>query len=297
MVGASIVRKLQDLGYKALILRTHSELDLTNQKKVNSFFTKEKPHYVFLTAARVGGIEANRSYPAEFLYENLMIQNNVIKASVDNDVKKFIFLGSSCIYPRKCPQPMKEESLMTGSLEPTNEGYALSKIAGLKLLSYYEKQRGFRSICPMPCNLYGTNDSFDPINSHVVAALVKKFVDAVETEQSQVVMWGTGRARRELMHVDDMVDALFIILEKWNTSSIINVGWGEDISIKELAHLIAEKTGYHGNIQWDISKPDGMPRKCLDVTNLKKLGFKPRIKLENGIEEMIAQYKQTQKTI
>ncbi len=290
MFGSAIVRVLKKNGFENLILKTRKELDLLDQKKVESFFQKEKPSYVFLAAAKVGGIQANISSPTEFLLENLIIQNNVIYSAFKFGVKKLCFLGSSCVYPRECPQPMKEEYLMTGPLEPTNEGYALAKIAGLKLCQYLEKQYGFNSICPMPCNLYGTNDSFDPQNSHVLSAVVKKFIDAKDENRKEIVMWGTGKARRELMHVDDAAEAVFFLMQKHNSSSIINVGWGEDFSIKELAEKVAMKTGFKGKIVWDTTKPDGMPRKCLDTTKINKMGFFPKINLDQGIEMTIQEY-------
>lgn len=291
MVGSAIVRALQAKGFKHIITATRQELDLRLQAKVGRFFKDQRPDYVFLSAAKVGGINANMSYPAEFLYDNLMIQTNVIHESWKNGVKKLCFLGSSCVYPRECPQPMKEEYLLTGPLEPTNEGYAVAKITGLKMAKLYYTQYGFRSICHMPCNLYGTNDSFDLRHAHVLSALVRRFVDAVDEKAEKVTIWGTGRARREFMHVDDAAAAFIFLMEKYDSPEIINIGWGEDISIKELAGMIALKSGFRGALVWDASKPDGMPRKCLDVSRMKELGFHPGITLEEGIERTMAEYR------
>lgn len=291
MVGSAIVRLLRNRGFDRLILRPSKELDLRNSSAVNKFFTDEKPDVVVLAAARVGGIQANIDHPAEFLYENLSIQSNIIHASYLHNVKHFCFLGSSCVYPRECPQPMKEEYLLTGPLEPTNEGYALAKIAGLKMVEYYRKQHGFHGISLMPCNLYGTNDSFDPRHSHVLSALVKKFVDAADDEATSVTVWGTGKARREFMHVSDAAEAILFFMENYDSSEIINIGWGQDISIKELANLIAQKADFKGRLMWDTSKPDGMPRKCLDVSRMKSFGYEPKITLEEGIEKTVGEYR------
>jgi len=292
MVGSAIVRALNRNGYNNLVVATRKELDLKEKNKVEEFFSKENPDYVFIAAAKVGGIQANIKSPVEFLYDNLSIQNNILYCCNLFNTKKVIFLGSSCIYPAKCPQPMKEEYLMTGPLEPTNEGYAIAKIAGLKLAQYYSQEYGLSCLCPMPCNLYGYNDSFDPVNSHVLSALVKKFVDAVDSNQKSVSMWGTGRARREFLHVDDLADALLFLVQHWNLSDIINVGSGTDISIYDLAMLIAQKVNYQGTINWDTTMPDGMIRKCLDVSKLTSMGFKPKISLDNGIENVIHDYKE-----
>ena len=291
MVGSAIMRALQNKGYSNIITATKQELDLRDAKNVEIFFDQHSPDYVFLAAAKVGGIQANMLYPGDFLYDNLMIQNNVIQQSNKSSVKKLAFLGSSCIYPKDCPQPIKEKYLMTGPLEPTNEGYALAKIAGLRLAQYYHKQYGLNCINPMPCNLYGTNDSFDPDNSHVLSALVRKFVDATDENKKEVVLWGSGIARREFMHVDDLSQALLFLIEEWDSPEIINVGCGTDVSIKDLAELIANKVEYAGKIVWDISMPDGMLRKCLDVSKLQSLGFHPSITLENGIDQVIAEYR------
>ena len=291
MVGSAIVRALSAKGYTNLITATRQELDLLNTATVDIFFKSNKPDYVFLAAAKVGGIKANLTHPVEFLLENLIIQNNIISSCHKYKVKKLIFLGSSCIYPAQCPQPMKEESLLTGPLEPTNEGYALAKIAGLRLAQYYNKEYGLDCLCPMPCNLYGHNDNFDPEISHVLSGLVKKFVDAVDNNEKNVILWGTGAARREFLHVDDLAEALLFLVDHWHQPEIINVGSGFDISIKELAELIARITGYTGNMTWDTSMPDGMMRKCLDITKLTSLGYQSKIPLEGGIEGVIKEYK------
>lgn len=292
MLGSATVRLLQENGYEHLLTRTHAELDLCNQSAVDAFFASERPDVVILAAAKVGGIQANIDNPGVFLFDNLMIQNNVIDAARRYGVKKFVFLGSSCIYPRECPQPMKEEYLLTGKLEPTNEGYAIAKIAGIKLLQGYHKQYGMQGISLMPCNLYGPNDSFDLKHSHVLSALVKRFSDAVREKAPSITLWGTGIARREFMHVDDAARAILFLLENYESPDFINVGTGTDVSIKELAELIASKTGFTGTIEWDTSKPDGMLKKCMDVSRMKALGFEPAISLEAGIEQMIAIYQQ-----
>lgn len=291
MAGSALVRRLRASGRDDLILKGHDELELLDQRAVRDFFEAARPATVFLAAARVGGIEANRSHPYEFLYENLQIQNNVIDSAFRCGTERFVFLGSSCIYPRECRQPMREEDLMTGPLEPTNEGYALAKIAAIGLLQALEREYGFASLSVMPCNLYGPDDSFDPLHSHVMAALVRRFVDAAERGDGSVTLWGTGGARREFLHVDDMAEAVMILLDRWPSAEIVNVGSGEDLSIAELARLVAEKAGFGGAIGWDSSRPDGMPRKCLDVSRLASFGFVPSVSLEAGIEEMIALYR------
>jgi GDP-L-fucose synthase len=291
MVGSAILRKLKEKGYRDIVCSTHEYLDLTRQKQVEDFFDKEQPEYVFLAAARVGGIQANIDHPAEFLYENLAIQSNVIHQSFLHGVKKLCFLGSSCVYPKDCSQPMKEEDLLTGPLEPTNEGYALAKITGIKMIEFYHKQYGFPGISVMPCNLYGTNDSFDPLNSHVLSALVKKIVDATDDGIGSIPIWGSGKARREFMHVDDAAEAILFLMEHYDLPHIINVGWGEDISIKRLADLIVQKAGFQGRLAWDTSRPEGMPWKCMDISRMKALGYVPTITLEEGIEKTIAEYK------
>ena len=292
MVGSAIVRLLKKEGFENIITANHQELDLTEQADVRRFLANQKPDYVILAAAKVGGIGVNIAHPAEFLYKNLAIQNNVIHYSYESGVKKLVFLGSSCIYPKDCPQPIKEEYFLSGKLEPTNEGYALAKIVGLKMTEYYNKQYGFSSVNLMPCNLYGPNDHFDSQTSHVLSALIKKFVDAKEAESAEVVMWGTGNARREFMHTDDMAHAVLFMINHHKTQEFINIGWGEDISIKELADVIERKVNYNGKIIWDHTKPDGMARKCLDVSKMRALGFAPNIKLSDGIDEMINIYKQ-----
>lgn len=295
MVGSALKRKLLQEGFLNIITAPRRTLDLRDPKGVELFFAQERPDYVMLAAAKVGGIQANRQFPAEFLYDNLMIQTNVIHQAYQSGVKKVLLLGSSCIYPRECPQPMKEEYLMTGLLEPTNEAYALAKIAGLRMAQYYHHQYDLRAICPIPCNLYGPNDSFDPQRSHVLSALVKKIIDAVDEDRPEVVLWGSGIARREFMHVDDLARALLILMDEWESPDIINVGTGSDLSIRELAMLVAQKVNYSGKIVWDTSMPDGMPRKCVDISKLSKLGFQPMISLEEGIEGVIKGYRAIQK--
>ena len=290
MVGSYVEKRLKELSFVNILTATSKELDLVNQEAVRNFFQSNKPDYVILAAARVGGIKANIDHPAQFLYDNLMIQSNIIHQSYLFGVKKLVFLGSSCIYPKECPQPMKEDYLLTGKLEPTNEGYALAKIAGLKLTEYYKKQYDFDSINLMPCNLYGPNEKFDLEKSHVLSALVKRFIDAQDEKIGHITLWGTGIAMREFMHVDDLANAILFMINNCHSSDFINIGWGEDISIKDLAHLIAKKVEYTGEVHWDSSKPDGMLRKCMDVTRMKKLGFSPAIKLSDGIDEMIKNY-------
>jgi GDP-L-fucose synthase len=296
MVGSAILKLLKEEGYKNLLYASSKELDLTQQQQVETFFNKHKPDIVFLAAAKVGGIQANIENPGLFLHDNLAIQNNIIHQCYLHKVKKLVFLGSSCIYPKECPQPIKEDYLLSGKLEPTNEGYALAKIAGLKLCEFYYKQYGLQSISLMPCNLYGINDSFDLKHSHVLSALVKRFVDAQDSNQPSLTLWGTGIARREFMNVTDCARACLFMAENYhNSEQFINIGWGEDISIKELAIMISHKVGYQGDILWDSTKPDGMLRKCMDVSKMKSLGFLPTITLEQGVEDMIEIYKQTKK--
>jgi GDP-L-fucose synthase len=295
MVGSAIHRRLLAEGYGNVVARTRKELDLRDTQAVRSFFLEEKPEYVILAAARVGGILANIASPGEFLYDNLMIQNNVIHQSFLTGVKRICFLGSSCIYPRECPQPMREEHLMTGKLEPTNEGYAVAKIAGIKMIEGYRRQYGLNGICPIPCNLYGTNDSFDPATAHVLSSLVRKFVDAVDEGKDEVTIWGTGAARREFLHVDDAAEAILFLMERGDAPEVINVGSGTDVTIRELAATIARAAGFRGKFAWDASKPDGMPRKCLDVSKAAALGFRPRIGLEEGIERTVREYRERKK--
>ena len=296
MVGSAIVRLLQKKGYDNLITRNSKDLDLRDNHQVGEFFNLEKPEFVFLAAAKVGGIQANISEPASFLYDNLMIHANVIHQSYLHNVKKILVLGSSCIYPKDCEQPMKEEYLLSGKLEPTNEGYALAKIVALKQAEYYRKQYGLRAISVMPPNIYGPNDSFDLRKSHVLSALVRRFVDAVDDNTNEVTVWGSGSARREFMHVDDLAESLLFLMKNYEETEFINVGWGTDISIKELAEKIANQTGYQGKITWDTSKPDGMLRKCMDVSKSNSLGYRPKISLDKGIEYMVGYYKKQKKS-
>lgn len=282
LVGSAIVRKLQALGYKNLILKTRKELDLLDSVAVAKFFITEKPNFVFLAAAKVGGIVANNTYSAQFIYENLQIQNNIIHNAYINKVDKLLFLGSSCIYPRMAKQPIKEEYLLTGELEPTNEAYAIAKIAGIKMCQNYNKQYGTNYISVMPTNLYGPNDNFDLETSHVLPAMIRKFHEA-KINNKEVVLWGTGKPKREFLHVDDLVDAALYLMGNYNDSKIVNIGTGVDVSIKELAETIKKEVGFGGEIIWDSSKPDGTPRKWLDVSYLHSLGWKHKIDLEDGI--------------
>ncbi len=293
MVGSAIKRKLESMGYSNLLYRTRGELDLTNQQAVNEFFKSQRPEYVFLAAAKVGGIMANSTYPAEFIYENLMIETNVIHAAYINGVKKLLFLGSSCIYPRLAPQPLKEEYLLTGELEMTNEAYAIAKIAGIRMCKHYNQQYGTNFISVMPTNLYGPNDNYDLKTSHVMAALIRKFDEAKKNNEPEVTVWGTGSPRREFLHVDDMADACIFLMEKYTFSDIgefINIGVGKDLMIRELADLIKDIVGYDGKIVYDHSKPDGTPQKLLDVTKLHRLGWKADISLRDGIERVYREY-------
>lgn len=292
MVGSAIVRKLLSEGFKNIITRTSSELDLTNQNHVNDFFIDLKPDYVFLVAAKVGGIHANNIYRADFIYQNLMIECNVINAAHKFAVKKLLFLGSSCIYPKMAPQPLKEEYLLSGYLEHTNEPYAIAKIAGLKLCESYRDQYGCNFISAMPTNLYGPNDNYDLNNSHVLPALIRKFHSAKLNGDKSVIMWGTGSPKREFLHVDDLAEACFYLMENYNEKEIVNVGTGKDVSIFELAELIKEVVGYSGNIEKDISKPDGTPRKLLDVSKIHELGWKHKIDLREGIKLVYQEVKQ-----
>lgn len=286
MAGSAIRRRLAKEGFASLVFRTSSELDLRDQKGVAEFFAAEKPEYVFLAAAKVGGIMANNTYRAEFLYDNLMIQSNVIHESWKNGVKKLLFLGSSCIYPKLAPQPLKEEYLLTGLLEPTNEPYAIAKIAGIKMCDAYRSQYGCSFISVMPTNLYGSNDNYDLNNSHVLPALLRKFHEAKEKGSEEVIVWGTGNPRREFLHVDDMADACLFLMENYDEPGLINIGVGKDLSIKELAGLIAGITGFKGRITFDTTKPDGTPRKLMDVSKLTNLGWRASISLKEGIERV-----------
>ena len=284
LVGSAILRLLIKRGYDNLVLRTHSELDLTNQSGVTEFFKQEGPEYIFLAAARVGGIHANSTYPADFIRSNLLVQTNVIDAAYRNNAKKFLFLGSSCIYPKFAPQPMKEECLLTGELEPTNEWYAIAKIAGIKMCQAYRRQYGFNAISLMPTNLYGPGDNFDLEDSHVLPALLRKFHEAKINARPEVVVWGTGAPKREFLHVDDLAEATLFLMENYNEEKIVNVGTGKDISIKELAELIKVITGYQGELIFDHSKPDGTPRKLLDISRIERLGWTSKTPLREGIE-------------
>lgn len=291
LVGSAILRLLQERGYTNCIFRTHQQLDLTNQPSVKKFFDEENPEYVFLAAAKVGGILANNTYPAEFIFSNLEIQNNVIHQSYLHNVKKLCFLGSSCIYPKFAPQPMKEEYLLDGKLEPTNEPYAIAKIAGIKMCEAYNRQYGTNFISVMPTNLYGPNDNFDLQNSHVLPALIRKFVEAKNNNEEHVTLWGTGNPRREFLYVDDMADACIFLMNNYSRSEIVNIGTGEDITISELALIIKNSVGYSGNIIFDSTKPDGTPRKLLDVSKIHSLGWKASVHLHDGITKTIEWYK------
>lgn len=290
MVGSAIQRKFKTEGYTNLITKSHSELDLLDQKAVQKFFETEKPEYVVLSAAKVGGIKANMTYPADFLYENLVIQNNVIWESHKNDVKKLLFLGSSCIYPREAIQPMKEEYFMEGKPEPTNEGYAIAKIAGMKLCEKIYEQYGKKFTSCMPTNIYGENDHFDPEKSHVIPSLIMRMHDAKVNKTPEVVIWGTGNSRREFLHVNDLANAVFWLLNNYDDKQFLNVGTGEDISIKELAFMIKEIVGYTGELVFDTTKPDGMPRKLLDVSKLKATGWDVTIDLKAGLKSTYQWY-------
>jgi GDP-L-fucose synthase len=283
LVGSALVRCLERAGFDNLLVRTSAELDLREQRAVNDFFAAQRPDFVFLAAARVGGIVANDSYPAQFITDNLQIQTNVIDAAYRSGTRKLLFLGSSCIYPRHASQPMPEDCLLTGPLEPTNEWYAIAKIAGLKMCQAYRRQYGFNAIAAMPTNLYGPQDNFDLRNSHVLPALLRRFHEARESNQSQVVIWGTGTPRREFLHVDDLADACVFLMGAYEGEQALNVGWGADISIAELAALVSEVVGFPGTLAFDSSKPDGAPRKLLDVSKLSALGWSPRIALRDGI--------------
>ncbi len=290
LVGSALVKKLEQKGYNNLILKTRKELDLLDSAAVKKFFETEKPDYVFLAAAKVGGILANDAYPADFIRENLTIQNNIIHNAYLTKVKKLLFLGSSCIYPKNCPQPIKEEYLLSGKLEDTNKAYSIAKIAGIIECQSYNKQYGTNFISVMPTNLYGPNDNFDLKTSHVLPALIRKFHEAKINNKKEVEVWGTGAAKREFLYVDDLADACLFLINNYNKSEIINIGAGEDISIKELAETIKKITEFKGKIIWDKSKPDGTPRKLLDVNRLRDLGWKHKINLKEGIEKVYKTY-------
>ena len=290
MVGSGLERKLRKEGYKNIVTRTSSELDLRNQQAVNYFFEKEKPAYVILAAAKVGGIHANNTYRAEFIYDNLMIEANIIHAAYLNKVTKLLFLGSSCIYPKMAPQPLKEEYLLSGYLESTNQPYAIAKIAGIEMCDSYRAQYGCNFISAMPTNLYGTNDNYHPENSHVLPALIRRIVLAKKNNEPNVTIWGTGTPRREFLHVDDLADACYFLLQNYNEKGLVNIGWGADMSINELANLITSEIDYKGEIIFDISRPDGTMRKLMDTQKLNSLGWFPMIKLDEGIRKTISEY-------
>ncbi|MCG9909929.1 MAG: GDP-L-fucose synthase [Flavobacteriales bacterium] len=288
MVGSALLRKLQNEGFSNVIFRTSAELDLRNQKAVNDFFESEKPEFVFLAAAKVGGILANNTYRADFLYDNLMMEANIIKASYTFGVQKLLFLGSSCIYPKMCAQPIKEEYLLNGYLEPTNEPYAIAKIAGIKLAETFRHQYGCNFISAMPTNLYGPNDNYDLQNSHVLPALIRKFHEAKIQGLSEVTIWGTGKPMREFLHVDDLADACYFLMQEYNGSEWLNVGTGTDVTIEELALTIKEIIGFEGTLRFDTEKPDGTPKKLLDVSKINALGWKAKISLREGIQSVYA---------
>jgi GDP-L-fucose synthase len=287
MVGSALERKLRNEGYNNIVTRTSSELDLRNQQRVNDFLEKEKPAYVILAAAKVGGIHANNTFRAQFIYDNIMIEANIIHAAYLNKVNKLLFLGSSCIYPKMAPQPLKEEFLLSGYLEPTNQPYAIAKIAGIEMCDSYRSQYGCNFISAMPTNLYGTNDNYHPENSHVLPALIRRIVLAKKNNESTVTIWGTGTPRREFLHVDDLADACYFLLQNYNEQGLVNIGCGIDISIKELAELIVSEVGYEGQIVFDKTKPDGTPRKLLNTCKINNLGWYPMIDLKKGLKKTI----------
>ena len=290
MVGSSLKRKFEGEGYKNIIYKNSTELNLINQFEVEKFFKREKPDHVLLAAAKVGGIIANSTYKAEFIYNNLMIQANIINSSYIHGVKKLLFLGSSCIYPKFAPQPLKEDSLLSGFLEPTNKPYAIAKIAGIELCESYRFQYNCNFISAMPTNLYGTNDNYHPTNSHVIPALIRRFVEAKKQQKEEVLIWDSGTPRREFLHVDDLADACYSLMKNYNESSTINIGTGKDLSISELAFLISNLVGFKGKINFDHSKPDGSPVKVLDVSKINKLGWSSKISLKDGLVKTIKEY-------
>jgi GDP-L-fucose synthase len=292
LVGSAIIRRLAAGGFDRLLVRTRDELDLRRQDAVDRFFEQERPDYVFLAAAKVGGILANDTYPADFIRDNLLIQTNVIDAAYRAETRKLLLLGSSCIYPKHAPQPIREEHLLTGPLEPTNEAYAVAKIAGLEMIRAYRRQLGFRGISVMPTNLYGPNDNFDLESSHVLPALLRRFHEAKLARAPEVVIWGTGTPRREFLHVDDLADACVFLMDRYQGEDALNIGVGEDISIRELAELVQRVVGYGGQLRFDATKPDGTPRKLLDVTRLHDLGWRARTPLAQGVEQTYAWYVQ-----
>jgi GDP-L-fucose synthase len=287
MVGSAIVRTLEANGYSNIVVKSSKELDLKNQQAVHDFFNQEQPEYVFLAAAKVGGIHANNTYPATFIYDNIMIQSNVIQAAYEFNVKKLLFLGSSCIYPKFAPQPIKEEYLLTGSLEPTNEAYAIAKIAGLKMCQFYKQQYGCNFISAMPTNLFGINDNFNLEKSHVLPALLRKFIEAKQNNQHEVSIWGSGSPMREFLFVNDLAEACLFLMENYNGVETVNIGTGEDVTIKKLAETIMKIVGFEGNLVFDSSKPDGTPRKLLDVSKINNLGWKHKVTLEEGIKRTL----------
>ena len=291
MVGSGLERKLRKEGYNNIVTRTSAELDLRNQQAVNDFFEKEKPAYVVLAAAKVGGIHANNTYRAEFIYDNLMIEANIIHAAYLNKVTKLLFLGSSCIYPKMAPQPLKEEYLLSGYLEATNQPYAIAKIAGIEMCDSYRAQYGCNFISAMPTNLYGTNDNYHPENSHVLPALIRRIVLAKKNNEPNVIIWGTGTPKREFLHVDDLADACYFLLHNYNEQGLVNIGCGTDVSIKELAELIVAEVGYEGQLVFDTTKPDGTPRKLMDTSKINKMGWRSKIKLNEGIRLTIDEIK------
>ncbi|RMF87664.1 MAG: GDP-L-fucose synthase [Nitrospirae bacterium] len=291
LVGSAILRALERAGYERLLTRTHAQLDLTDARAVEAFFAAERPDYVFLAAAKVGGIAANATYPADFIRENLAIELAVIHAAHRFGVRKLLFLGSSCIYPRDCPQPIREEYLLTGPLETTNEAYAVAKIAGIEMCRAYRRQHGDHFIAVMPTNLYGPGDNFDLATSHVLPALIRKMVEAQEAGAEEVVVWGTGNPRREFLHADDLADACLFLMERYDEEGIVNIGTGRDITIRELAQLVAEVVGYTGRLVFDPTKPDGTPRKLLDCSRLNALGWRPKISLREGIARTVEEYR------
>jgi GDP-L-fucose synthase len=290
LVGSAILRLLQKKGYTNLVYKPRSELELTNQVEVSNFFKQEKPAYVFLAAAKVGGIHANNTYPADFIVDNIQIQTNIIKSSFENDVKKLLFMGSVCIYPKYADVPVKESSLLTGILEPTNDAYAIAKIAGIKMCQSYRKQYGVDYISTMPCNLYGVNDNFHPTNSHVLPALIRRFHEAKVNNVHEVVCWGDGSARREFLNADDVADASLFLINNYSSDEIINVGYGKDYTIKEIVEMIKEVVGYDGKILWDTTKPNGTPKRLLDINKLFDMGWRPKIELNVGLKETYEWY-------
>jgi GDP-L-fucose synthase len=297
LVGGALVRAMRDRGYTNLILRSRQALDLTDQLAVRQFFQAERPQAVIMAAARVGGIQANTSRPAEFIRDNLLIQDNVIDSAHRSGVEKFVFLGSSCIYPKLAPQPMKEEYLLTGPLEPTNEWYAIAKIAGIKMCQAYRREYGFNAISLMPTNLYGPGDNFDLQNSHVLPALIRRFHDASVRGDESVMVWGSGTPRREFLHVDDLADAILYLLHTYDAEPMLNIGWGEDVTIRDLALVVMSAIGYKADLKFDSTKPDGTPRKLLDVTRLNDLGWRPKIPLFQGIQSTYAWFREHSATL